>query len=118
MADFYGEISLKKLGDIVRQHPELVRTVHFNRPTPHDEQMIRISIREKQTEYSDAFIAVSCKKEEQKEGLQYIVGNLHFSNNSTQQPSAPVPQAVSQPAAAQVSTPVPPQTAANDNLPF
>lgn len=117
MTEFYGEISLKKLGDIVRQHEALVRNVHFNKPEPHDEKMLKIIVREKQTEFSDAFIAVSCKKDEQKEGLSYIIGNLKISNGGIQQQQAAPADALEtapQPAA----PPIQPQAADKNDLPF
>lgn len=117
MTEFYGEISLKKLGDIVRQHEALVRNVHFNKPEPHDEKMLKIIVREKQTDFSDAFIAVSCKKDEQKEGLSYIIGNLKISNIGNQQQQA-APADVSTTDPQPVTSPVQPQIADKNDLPF
>lgn len=110
MANYYGSIDLTKLGQIVKQHPELVKTVNMRDGTQH--KFLNIDINEKQQadQYGNvAYMKASCKKAEQKQGLNYYLCDLKESQNSNQQ----------QP---QRQQPAPPQqsAAANDesDLPF
>lgn len=85
---YYGSIDLTKLGQIVRQHPELVKTVNMRDGSTH--QFINIDINEKQQadQYGNvAYVKVSCKKSEQKQGLNYYLTDLKPSQNNQQQPA-------------------------------
>ena len=106
MAGFYGSIDLTKLGQIVRQHPELIKTVNMKDGSQH--QFLNIDIYEKQQtdQYGNtAYVKVSCKKDEQKQGLNYYLCDLRPSKfgDNNQQAQQPVQQ---------------PQSNSNDDLPF
>ena len=105
---YYGSIDLTKLGQIVRQHPDLVRTVNMKDGTQH--QFLNIDVNEKQQEdqYGNvAYLKVSCKKAEQIEGLNDYLCDLKQSQNSQQQNRQ---QSAPSPAAAPTDNP--------DDLPF
>ena len=110
MTNFFGSLDLTVLGKLVRQHPELVRKVNFK---DGEHQLLNIDVFQKQQpdQYENvASIKASCKKDLQKEGLNYYLANLKVSQyqNDSQQHQQPARQ---QPA---------PQQSANDNddLPF
>ena len=97
MANYFGSIDLTKLGQIVRQHPELVKTVNMRDGTQH--QFLNIDINEKQEtdQYGNAaYVKVSCKKENQKQHLNYYLCDLKPSQFGNQQqaaqPTQPQPQ--------------------------
>lgn len=104
---YYGSIDLTKLGQIVRQHPELVKTANMKDGSQH--QFLNIDINEKQQtdQYGNsAYLKVSCKKDEQKQGLNYYLCDLKtskYGDNNQQQVQQPVQQ---------------PQNNSNDDLPF
>lgn len=102
---YYGQIDLTKLGRIVKQHPELVKKVDFK---DGEHKLFNISILE--SDQPDNYgnigtVRVDCKRDEQKQGLSYFVGNL--------KESTPRPQN-------NFDTPVEPlgQTMEDDDLPF
>lgn len=111
MANYYGSIDLTKLRQIVKQHPELVKVANMKDGTQH--KFLNIDINEKQNgadQYGNvAYMKASCKKAEQKQGLNYYLCDLKESQNSNQQ----------QP---QRQQPAPQQSAAandeSDDLPF
>lgn len=87
MAGFYGSIDLTKLGQIVRQHPELVKTVNMKDGTEH--KFIPVNINEKQQadQYGNtAYVKVSCRQDQQKQGINYYLCDLKPSQNQQQQP--------------------------------
>lgn len=94
MGNLFGSIDLTKLGQIVRQHPELVKTANMKDGTTH--QFINIDINEKQQtdQYGNtAYMKVGCKKDQQKQNLNYYLCDLRPSQyGNQQQPSAPHPQ--------------------------
>ena len=103
---YYGSIDLTKLGQIVRQHPELVKTVNMKDGTQH--KFLNIDVNEKQQpdQYGNvAYVKVSCKKAEQRQGLNYYLTDLKPSQNSQPQPA---------PAAQQQQT----TETGTDDLPF
>lgn len=107
MAGFYGSIDLTKLGQIVKQHPELVKVANMKDGSQH--KFLNINIDEKQQvdQYGNsAYLKVSCKKDEQKQGLNYYLCDLKtskYGDNNQQQAQQPVQQ---------------PQNNSNDDLPF
>lgn len=95
MANYYGSIDLTKLGEIVRKHPELVKVASMKDGTQH--KFLNIDINEKQNgadQYGNvAYLKASCKKAEQKQGVNYYLCDLKESrNNNQQQHQAPAPQ--------------------------
>lgn len=97
MENLYGTIDLTKLGNVVRQHPELVRNVQFKDGTTH--KMLNININQKQQtdQYGNvAFMKVGVKREEERQGVNYYLGDLkvsQYGNNVQQQATvAPQPQ--------------------------
>jgi len=102
MANYYGSIDLTVLGKIIRQHPELIRKVNFRNGEEHQMLNIDVFTKEVEDQYGNtASIKVSCKKESQKQGLNYYVANLRKSQfqdggqqsqNNQQQQQQPVYQ--------------------------
>jgi len=93
MANYFGSIDLTKLGQIVRQHPELVKTANMRDGTQH--QFINIDVNDKQQadQYGNtAYIKVSCKKDMQKEGINYYLTDLKPSKFNNQPQAAPPQQ--------------------------
>lgn len=95
MANLFGSIDLTRLGQIVRQHPELVKSVNMKDGTQH--QFINIDINEKQQadQYGNtAYVKVACKKDQQKQHLNYYLCDLRPSQygNQQQQTAQPKPQ--------------------------
>ena len=93
MSNFFGSIDLTKLGQIVRQHPELVKSVNMKDGTQH--QFINIDVNEKQEpdQYgSTAYVKVACKKEQQKQHLSYYLCDLKPSQYGSRQQAAPQQQ--------------------------
>lgn len=87
MANFYGSLDLSELGNIVRQHPELLREVQMKDGTKH--KFINIDVWEKDApdQYGNAAsVKVSCKQEERKQGVKYFIANLKQSKYGSQQP--------------------------------
>lgn len=117
---YYGQISLTRLGEIVRQHPELVKEVPFK--DGHKEKFINVSIlaEEQPNQYGKiGAVRVDCK--ERKDTLNYYVGDLRQSlSNLGQQPQQqpqqqPKPQQQQRP---EWDTPAPAFGDNNDGLPF
>ena len=94
MDNLYGNLDLTVLGNLVRQHPELVRIVDFK---DGKHKLLNIDVFEKQQtdQYGNvATIKASCKKDQQKEGVCYYLSNLkvsQYQNNSQQQTQQPAP---------------------------
>lgn len=96
MENLYGNLDLTVLGNLVRQHPELIRIVDF-KDGKHKLLNIDVFEKQQQDQYGNiATIKASCKKDQQKEGVNYYLANLkvsQFQNNSNQQQSQqPAPQ--------------------------
>ena len=92
MGNLFGSIDLTKLGQIVRQHPELVKTANMKDGTAH--QFINIDVAEKQQtdQYGNtAYLKVACKKEQQKQGINYYLCDLKPSQYGGQQQQAQQP---------------------------
>ena len=100
MANMYGSLDVTELGNIVRQHPELVREVQMKDGTTHKFLNIDVWEKEMPDQYGNAAaIKVSCKQEERKEGVKYFIANLKQSKFGAPQPQpssvlqqAPPPQ--------------------------
>ena len=90
LSSFYGSIDLTKLGQIVRQHPELVKVVNMKDGTQHKFLNIDINAKQQEDQYGNvAYIKASCKKGEQKQGVNYYLSDLKLSQNQNlQQPQA------------------------------
>ena len=99
MDNLYGNLDLTVLGNLVRQHPELVRIVDFK---DGKHKLLNIDVFEKQQadQYGNvATIKASCKKDQQKQGVNYYLANLkvsQYQNNNNQQPQQSVPQPAQQ----------------------
>lgn len=92
---YYGSLDLTKLGQIVRLHPELVKTVTMRDGTQH--KFLNIDVNEKQQadQYGNvAYIKASCKKAEQRQGLNYYLTNLKPSQSNAQPSPQPTPKPV------------------------
>jgi hypothetical protein len=90
MANYYGSIDLTKLGEIVRKHPELVKVANMKDGSQH--KFLNIDINEKQNgadQYGNvAYMKASCKKAEQKQGINYYLCDLKESQSgNNHQPS-------------------------------
>ncbi len=106
LSSYYGSIDLTRLGQIVRQHPELVKTVNFRDGTQHKFINIDIAPKQQSDQYGNvAYLKVGCKKAEQRQGLNYYLADLKLSQHQ---------QATPQPAPTAQEQPMP----VNDDLPF
>lgn len=89
LSSYYGSIDLTKLGQIVRQHPELVKVVNMKDGTQHKFLNIDISPKQQADQYGNvAYLKVACKKADQKQGLNYYLSDLKLSYNPQTQSSA------------------------------
>ena len=82
--NYYGQLDLTALGNIIRQHPQLVKEVTFQDGTTH--KFINIDIQERRQPSSKGhthYCKVGCKKDEQVEGLKYYIADLKTSNYGT-----------------------------------
>ena len=108
MDSYYGSIDLTKLGQLVRQHPDLVKVANMKDGTQH--KFLNIDISPKQAgadQYGNvAYLKVACKKADQKEGLNYYLADLRLSQNQQQQQTT------------QAAPPQQPNVSAADDLPF
>ena len=122
MTNYYGQIDLTKLGQIVKKHPELVKVITFK---DGEHKLLDVSVNERQQvgQHGEAaYVKVKCKKDEQREGLNYYVGDLKVSTYgqqqqgqqtaSTDRTGGNAPAAQPAPAPAQQQIPV------DDDLPF
>lgn len=99
MANYFGSIDLTKLGMIIKQHPELVKVANMKDGTQH--KFLNIDINEKQNgadQYGNvAYLKASCRKSEQKQGINYFLSDLKESNfnanTQQQQPQQAAQQA-------------------------
>ena len=72
LSSYYGSIDLTKLGQIVRQHPELVKVANMKDGTQHQFLNIDISPKQQTDQYGNvAYLKVACKKAEQKQGSHF-----------------------------------------------
>lgn len=104
--EYYGEIDLTKLGQIVRKHNTLVKKAQFK---DGEHQILKVAVLQKDA--ADKFgntasIKVACKKEEEVQGVIYWVGDL--------KPSTPKET----PKKTNWDEPLPPLNEDNDGLPF
>jgi hypothetical protein len=84
MKTHYGQLDLTKLGRIAKQHPELVKRVKFK---DGEHQLLNIDIhnrKEADDHGNTAFIKASCKREEEREGVSYFIGDLKPSKFTDQ----------------------------------
>jgi len=82
--NYYGQLDLTALGNIIRQHPQLVKEVTFQDGTTH--KFINIDIQERRQPSRNGhthYCKVSCKKDEQVEGMKYYIADLKTSNYGT-----------------------------------
>ena len=98
MNSYFGSIDLTKLGQLVRQHPELVKVANMKDGTQHKFLNIDINPKQQTDQYGNvAYIRASCKKAEQKQGLNYYLCDLKLSINQQPQVAQPAPAPVQQP---------------------
>lgn len=91
--NYYGQIDLTKLGIIARKHPELVKKVMFKDGEHMVLNMNIFSLNQPDKFGNTATMKVSCKKDEQVEGVSYYIGNLkNGESQQTQQSPAPEEQ--------------------------
>lgn len=113
---FYGEIDLTKLGQIARQHEELVKKVNCKDGVHLIVKAVVLDKERTDEHGSTATLKVDCKREEERNGLNYFLGD-YKPCTPKQQPQQPPQQAqgAKQPRGAQY-------TEENfnevDNLPF
>lgn len=89
--NLFGQIDLTALGNIVRQHPQLVKEVTFKDGTVHKFINIDVATRQQASDKGHThYIKVSCKKDQQVQGLKYYIADLkpsQYSNNQSAQPA-------------------------------
>lgn len=105
LTSYFGSIDLTRLGQIVRQHPELVKYANMKDGTQHKFLNIDINPRQQTDQFNNvAYIRVSCKKENQRQGLNYYCADLKQSQK--QQSATPTTSSSQEP------------TTKSDDLPF
>ena len=79
MENLYGSIDLTKLGNVVRQHPELIKSVQFKDGL---HKMLKINVNGKMEDNfgNVAYLRVGIKREDMKQGVSYFLGDLKVSN--------------------------------------
>ena len=85
MERLYGSIDLTVLGKFIRNHPELVKKVSFK---DGEHQLVSVDVipkREEDQFGNVAFVKLSCKKDQQKEGVNYYLSNLKVSKYQDEQ---------------------------------
>ena len=89
----YGQISLTKLGEIVKKHPALVKEVTFK--DGHKEKLLNISIlvNDQPNQYGKiGAVRVDCKRDQQQQDLNYWIADLKKSTFQDQpQNDSPTP---------------------------
>ena len=93
--NLFGQIDLTALGNIVRQHPQLVKEVTFKDGTVHKLINVDVAARQQPSDKGHThYIKVSCKKDQQMQGLKYYIADLKPSQYNNQQPAQaqPAPQ--------------------------
>ena len=104
----YGQLDLTSLGNLVRQHPELVREVEF-KDGKHKLLNVDVMSKMQQDQYGNvASIKASCKKADRKEGVNYYLANLKVSQYQDQNQQKEQPKKANNSSAAE----------GNDDLPF
>lgn len=89
--NLFGQLDLTILGQLCRQHPQLIKKVNF-RDGEHQLLNIDLFAKQQADQYGNvAVIKASCKKDERKDNLNYYIANLKVSNyqdnGNQQQPS-------------------------------
>ena len=83
--EYYGDIDLTKLGNIVRKHNSLVRKIKF-KDGEHQLLKISILIKDKPDKFGNtATIKVNCKRDEELKSLIYFVGDLKGTKQDTEE---------------------------------
>jgi len=128
--NYYGTISLTKLGDWVRKHPEQVKEVTFR--DGHTEKMVNIDVRDRQqpSNYGDvAYISLYDKASGDKAYIADLKVSKYAETATVPQPAAETAVKAQQyMAAATQSAPAPapaptvfdvhPNSTAGDDLPY
>lgn len=85
----YGQIDLAALGNVVRNHPELVKTFTTKDGVIHKVINVNVEARKSPDQYGRShYIKVAVKKEQQKQGVNYFVADLKESQQNAQAPQA------------------------------
>lgn len=114
--DFYGQIDLTLLGEIVRQHPEAVKKVQTRDGRAHQYLNINIAERRQPSQYGHThYVKPGIRKADEKPSLNYYIGDLKPSQPAATTNAAPVSAA--SPAATPPST-IAPTPEDPDALPF
>lgn len=76
MSDYYGQLNLTKLGEIVKNHPELVKEVTFK--DGRKEKLININVNQKAIDDwgNAAYIKVPCKEGQKLDKGRYYISDL------------------------------------------
>lgn len=75
----YGQIDLTKIGNIVKNHPELVKHIQFK---DGEHKLLNISIlaKDEPDKYGNtSVVKASCKKDDERQGVNYFLGDLKNS---------------------------------------
>lgn len=126
--NYYGTISLTKLGDWVRKHPEQVKEIKFK--DGHTEKMVNIDVRDRQqpSNFGDvAYISLYDKATNDKAYIADLKQSKYAETATAPHPAAETAVKAQQyMAAATQSAPAPaptvfdvhPQSTGGDDLPF
>jgi hypothetical protein len=94
MENLYGQIELTQLGEIIKANPSSVKVVTDKNGVQRKYLNIYINERQQVGKYGHThYIKVGVKKEEQKDGVNYFIGELQPQKNGN---AAPAPTAEQQ----------------------
>lgn len=89
--NLYGQLDLTKAGIIAREHPELVKHIKFK---DGEHLLLNVSLFSLQNpdDYGNTeTLKVRCKKDEQRKGVNYYLGNFKNGEKNEQQPQPAQP---------------------------
>lgn len=97
MDSYYGMLDLTKLGEIVRKDPQAVKMVTFKDGSVHKMVDLAVNAKQQPDKFGNvAYVKVSVRQSDQKQGVNYYLGDLKqskFSNQNGPQQQSPTHQA-------------------------
>lgn len=86
--NYYGQIELNALGDIVRQHPNLVKVATGKDGKTRKYINVYFNARQQTSDHGHThYMKVAVKKDEAKEGLRYYIGDFKPNEPSEREAS-------------------------------
>lgn len=87
--NYYGQIELNTLGDIIRKHPSLVKVVTGKDGKQRKFIDVYFNARKEPSSYGHThYMRVGVKKEDRQENVNYYIGDFKPSENQEREASA------------------------------